>query len=150
MPYSNRDLKEYDKTRDLSPEWDLWSLGVIILEVLVGSEVVATVDSDQRLRDLLTLIAPLIPSQLFFIVSEMTIFCSGKNIQSIIDRASEKNHDLVMEAVNECRRFRLQSPLKQEILPNFKNFMEIVGIEEDEEREQETMTEVEEKDDLNE
>ena len=47
MPYSNRDLKEYVCREAWDPVYDLWSLGIVILEVLVGPVIVQLLDSDQ-------------------------------------------------------------------------------------------------------
>ena len=40
MPYSNRKLNENPLTRAWSNDWDLWSIGMIALEIVVGSELV--------------------------------------------------------------------------------------------------------------
>ena len=53
MPYSNRSLPQYALAPKSSFVWDLWSIGVIILEVLVGPDLVRGVDSDAAIRELL-------------------------------------------------------------------------------------------------
>jgi hypothetical protein len=40
MPYSNQSLREHSLTRADNGERDLWSVGMIILEILIGSELV--------------------------------------------------------------------------------------------------------------
>ena len=40
MPYNNRMLNENPLTRAWSNDWDLWSIGMIALEIVVGSELV--------------------------------------------------------------------------------------------------------------
>ena len=38
MPYNNQKLKVNPYTRLTSPDWDLWSIGVMSLEIIVGSD----------------------------------------------------------------------------------------------------------------
>ena len=40
MPYNNRKLNENPLTKAWSNEWDLWSIGMIALEIIVGTELV--------------------------------------------------------------------------------------------------------------
>lgn len=40
MPYSNQALREHNLTRSDNGERDLWSVGIIILEILIGTELV--------------------------------------------------------------------------------------------------------------
>ena len=40
MPYSNQALKEHSLTQPHDQERDLWSVGMIVLEILIGSELV--------------------------------------------------------------------------------------------------------------
>ena len=38
MPYNNQKLKINPYTRLDSPDWDLWSIGVMSLEIIVGTD----------------------------------------------------------------------------------------------------------------
>ena len=40
MPYDNRKLGENFLTRASSKDWDLWSIGMMSLEIIVGSDLV--------------------------------------------------------------------------------------------------------------
>ena len=53
MPYSNRKLFAYSLTRPNSKEWDLWSIGVTILEVICGPDMVLSLETDDDVRMLL-------------------------------------------------------------------------------------------------
>ena len=38
MPYNNQKLGVNPYTRLTSPDWDLWSIGVMSLEIIVGTD----------------------------------------------------------------------------------------------------------------
>ena len=98
MPYSNRGLPEYSLQKPWSPEWDCWSLGVIVLEVLVGPRLVAKLDSDRKVREVLNKVTPLIGPELSHIISCMTIFVNDKPLKSILSNQEYLSAELVMKA----------------------------------------------------
>lgn len=48
-PYSARLMPEFDDVDPQSPFWDQWSVGVVILEILVGTDLVLTANSYPRM-----------------------------------------------------------------------------------------------------
>ena len=50
MPYSNIELAEHNLTGAHDQERDLWSVGMIILEILLGSDIVLGLDSNEEVR----------------------------------------------------------------------------------------------------
>ena len=106
MPYSNRELPEYALQKPWSPEFDLWSLGIIILQVLVGQEMVTKMNSDEDVREVLELAKPLIGADLHFLVSRMTIFVDDKVVKSFLLDHNSLNTEkvrLVVQAVVDAR-----------------------------------------------
>ena len=49
MPYSNHNLIGYDCCQEWAMEKDLFSLGVVVLEVLVGSEMIEPINDEDQL-----------------------------------------------------------------------------------------------------
>ena len=99
MPYSNRSLPEYALQKAWSLEWDLWSIGVVILEVLVGSEIVEQLDTDCKIRNILGAIKPLIGADLHQLVERMTVFVDDGVIDSFLTQSGYKVVDQVRRAV---------------------------------------------------
>ena len=78
----------------MSPLYDLWSLGVVILEVLIGSDIVEMMDSDQKVRAVLDNARQIIPGDLLELVERMTIYVDleeSKKLMAKADVVSEEN-----------------------------------------------------------
>ena len=80
MPYSNRGLRDYVAREAWDPVYDLWSLGIVIFEVLVGPEIVKSLDSDQKVRDALNMVKPHLDADLHYLVERMTVFVDPKPV----------------------------------------------------------------------
>ena len=52
MPYSNQALREHSLTQPHDQERDFWSVGMIILEILLGSELVLGLKTNAEVKDL--------------------------------------------------------------------------------------------------
>ena len=52
MPYSNQSCREHELTALDNGERDLWSVGMIVLEIVVGPEIVLGLKSHSQTRDL--------------------------------------------------------------------------------------------------
>ena len=105
MPYSNDELAEHSLTSPNDQSRDLWSVGMIILEILIGSELVLDLKTNSHVRDLITggqswlgqrlskLLVGLLFEVRFSVVAEMLddgIFDSGKRVAKAIAGANQK------------------------------------------------------------
>lgn len=61
MPYNNQKLGTNWLTSHSSKDWDLWSIGMITLEIIVGSELVLPLKTYKDVEDLVVDIRPFIP-----------------------------------------------------------------------------------------
>ena len=53
MPYCNRKLNANPLTRAASNDWDLWSIGIIALEVVVGTDLVLLLQTYEAVESLM-------------------------------------------------------------------------------------------------
>ena len=109
MPYSNRDLKGYETTPAFSYTRDLWSLGVIILEVLVGNDLVRGIRTDDEMRELLKLAKPCIGYDLHRLVERMTVWQSDKPVKEAIDMANDDRHMEVRHAIEKMEKTKMMA-----------------------------------------
>ena len=79
MPYDNRKLGENPLTRASSKDWDLWSIGMITLEVIVGSDLVLTLTTQEAVESLMTDIRPHIPVTTHLLLIEMLFHVSDRH-----------------------------------------------------------------------
>ena len=61
MPYCNRNRGANRDTPSWSPDWDLWSIGMMSLEVIVGSELVLPLKTYEDVEKLMADIQGNIP-----------------------------------------------------------------------------------------
>ena len=71
---------------EVGPVWDLWSLGVVILEVLIGPDVVEMMENDQKIRAVLANVRQMIPGDLITLVERMTIYVSVADSKSLMKK----------------------------------------------------------------
>ena len=76
MPYDNRKLDINPYTRLDSPDWDLWSIGMMSLEIIVGTDLVLPLTTYEAVESLMTDIRPFIPSSTHLLLTEMLFFVS--------------------------------------------------------------------------
>ena len=82
MPYDNRKLGENPLTRSSSKDWDLWSIGMISLEVIVGSDLVLTLTTQEAVESLMADIRPHIPTTTHRLLTEMLFFVKDEHAVS--------------------------------------------------------------------
>ena len=71
MPYCNRNLGANKHTPSWSPDWDLWSIGMMALEVIVGSELVLPLQTYEDVEKLMADIQGHIPMSTHRLLHEM-------------------------------------------------------------------------------
>ena len=76
MPYDNRKLDINPFTRLDSPDWDLWSIGMMSLEIIVGTDLVLLLTTYEAVESLMADIRPFIPSSTHLLLTEMLFFVS--------------------------------------------------------------------------
>ena len=109
MPYSNRELKEYALQKAWSPEYDLWAIGIVILEVLVGPKFVQLISTDCEVRRALRLVRPYLDPDLHYLIEQMTVFVNPKPVNLyltgsglVTEMKVAGSVEKMEEAVKEC------------------------------------------------
>ena len=80
MPYCNRNLGANLHTPSWSPDWDLWSVGMMSLEVIVGSELVLPLKTYQDVEYLMADIQGHIPMATHRLLHEMLFQVRAENV----------------------------------------------------------------------
>ena len=71
MPYNNQFLDVNPLTRLTSPDWDLWSIGIIALEIIVGTELVLLADTYEDVQQLMYDVRAFIPVPTHQLLTEL-------------------------------------------------------------------------------
>ena len=100
MPYNNSKLGVNTFTRLTSPDWDLWSIGMISLEIIVGSELVLLLTTQEDVESLITDIRPFIPTPTHLLLTEMLSYVRDTN--AVVNAKSDyfKTIYQIEEAIN--------------------------------------------------
>ena len=86
-------------TKSTSADWDLWSIGVVIMEILLGPDVVELMDTDQKVRDAIMLARKVIPGDLVNLIDRMTVWNEDKFVRNMIGNPMLNNKIAVAELV---------------------------------------------------
>ena len=71
MPYDNRKLDINPYTRVDSPDWDLWSIGMMSLEIIVGTDLVLLLTTYEAVESLMVDIRPFITLSTHLLLTDM-------------------------------------------------------------------------------
>ena len=100
MPYNNSKLGVNPFTMLTSPDWDLWSIGMMSLEIIVGSELVLQLTTQEDVESLVQDIRPFIPTSTHLLLTEMLLYVRDAN--AVVNAKSEYFETIykIEEAVN--------------------------------------------------
>ena len=110
LPYSNKGTKGYELEPEVGYHWDMWSLGVVILEVIIGPDVVEMMDSDEKVRAVLRNTKYIIPNDLLDLIEKMTIFVDKPEAQRLMKKTeifSEENISHLIKTYEDQRRYKV-------------------------------------------
>ena len=99
MPYSNFYQLEYTSQPAWSNNRDLWSLGVVILEIIIGPEWIMDISSGGELYDVLEGVKPYIGPDLYYMINWMTLTEKDKVVKTMVTRTSIQDHAALKMAV---------------------------------------------------
>ena len=92
MPYSNHNLIGYEISKEWAIERDLWSIGVVIIEILAGSEVVMRIDDEDKLVQTLNVLKPLIGPDLHHLLRMLTLWEKDKPVRGMMRKNEPTDH----------------------------------------------------------
>ena len=100
MPYNNQNLGVNYLTRLTSPDWDLFSIGMMSLEIIVGTELVLLLRTQDEIVSLMQDIRPHIPAPTHLLLTEMLFYVRDE--QAIVNAKSKFFKTLyhIEEAIN--------------------------------------------------
>ena len=108
IPYSNDNLMGYEISKEWAIERDLWSLGIVILEVLAGSEVVRQIEDEDQLVKTLNTLKPLIGPDLHHLVTMLTLWQKDKPVRSMMLKNEPIDHQKVKHDVEKVEQAKVK------------------------------------------
>lgn len=85
MPYSNVDLPEHKLTGFHNQERTMWSVGVVILELFVGSDLVNCMRTNEDVVELLDYISGQLGARLYYMLKALLFQVRFAIVQEILD-----------------------------------------------------------------
>lgn len=104
MPYSNQALKEHSLTQPHEQERDLWSVGIIILEILLGSELVLGLRTNDEVKELTQLVQPWLGARLSTLLTGLLFEVRYNVVKETLEDGLLDSERRVMKAIEEVQK----------------------------------------------
>jgi hypothetical protein len=104
MPYSNQALREHSLTQPHDQERDLWSVGMIILEVLLGSELVFGLKTNAEVRDLILFVQQWLGARLTTLLTGLLFDVRYAVVKETLDDGLLNSERRVSKAIEEVQK----------------------------------------------
>ena len=98
-PYSAQKLRQFQKLGNAAAFWDCWSLGLVILEVIVGTELVAPAHDLEQVEELLDLCGPHLDAAVGTLLKDLILFGDVVKVKEMLQEILPERPRLVTEAV---------------------------------------------------
>ena len=122
MPYNNQDQEVNPTTRKWSKDWDLWSVGMMTLEIIVGSELVLLLDDHDKVLKLVMDIRYHIPTATHQLLQEMLFQVRDEHaVQNAKDGNIASKYQ-IEKALNGMERAKEKNSLIRAKIERFKEF----------------------------
>ena len=116
MPYGNQDLTEHELTGFHDQERSLWSVGMIILELFVGTDLVHSMKSNSEVVELLDYVSAQLGARIYQLLKALLFEVRFSIVQDTLDDGILANPDRVSKAFKDVERRRTVSKYLQDIL----------------------------------
>ena len=122
MPYNNQYNGVNWSTSRTSPDWDLWSIGMIALEVIVGSELVLPLHTHECVESLMVDIRAFIPAPTHQLLTELLFHVRDK--QALVNSKSNffKTMYKFEEAINSMEEAKKGNSIIKKRVETFKAY----------------------------
>ena len=98
-PYNGLKVDEEEYLDNASPELDYWSVGVVILEILAGTELVITATSASKIRDLLRLCEQHLDSSTVSLLKHLLFGANEDYLEVYLEEVLTKKPNIVAEGI---------------------------------------------------
>ena len=122
MPYSNQALKEHSLTQPHDQERDLWSVGIIILEILLGSELVLGLKTNAEVRDLIQFVQSWLGARLSSLLTGLLLEVRFGVVKEILDDGHLDSERRVSRAIEDVQKAKNRYLKLQEMEKDFLKF----------------------------
>ena len=119
MPYNNQKLGVNRFTRVTSPDWDLWSIGIMSLEIIIGSELVLLLDTYEAVERLMEDIRAHIPTVTHVLLTEMLLWVKDEHAVANAKSDHFKSFYRIEEAVNGIEQAKIGNKILVKRLADF-------------------------------
>jgi len=116
MPYSNQDLKEHEQTGYHRQERTMWSVGMMILQLFVGSEVVQCFYTHQDVMEGLTHVQNELGNRLYGLIRALMFEVSFEVIKETLDGGILDSPERVAKSIRHAGKRIRDSNFIQELL----------------------------------
>ena len=116
MPYSNQDLKEHEQTGYHRQERTMWSVGMMILQLFVGSEVVQCLYTHQDVIEGLTHVQNELGNRLYGLIRALMFEVRFEVIKETLDGGILDSPERVAKSIRHARKRIRDSNFIQELL----------------------------------
>ena len=115
MPYSNKELAEHNLTGAHDQERDLWSVGMIILEIFLGSDIVLGLDSNAEVRKVVEESRSWLGQRLSTLLTSLLFEVKHGIVAEMLDDGIFDSNKRVGKAIEAAQRFKEKNPLLQKM-----------------------------------
>ena len=122
MPYQNNHLGINWRTRLTSPDYELWSIGMMVLETIVGSELVLLLDTYEAVEALIEDVRGHMPMVTHQLLVELLFHVKDEYALMNAKRQDFKIHYLIEEAIVGLEKAKKGNKLLQQRMAAFKAF----------------------------
>ena len=119
MPYSNQQLREHSLTTCHMQERDMWSVGMIILEILVGTEMVLGLKTNDQVKEVVYYITPWVGQRLSSLLMGLLFEVKWKAVGAALADGVLDSEKKVARAISEVESGMAQHPKLQKIVDEF-------------------------------
>jgi hypothetical protein len=116
MPYINQDLQEHELTSFHNQERTMWSVGVIILELFVGTELVNCMRTNEDVVELLDYLSGQFGARIYHLLKGLLFDVRYSIVQDILDDGVLANPERVAKSLKDVQRKRKDSKFLQDML----------------------------------
>ena len=122
MPYNNQELNVNPGTRKWSKDWDLWSVGMMALEVLVGSELVLPLKTIEDVEGLLSDIRAFVPEPTWLLIHQMLLQVQDKMAVQSAKQTCFASIYLVEKTVNDIEKAKKGNKILKARMDDFRAY----------------------------
>ena len=123
-PYSARQMEEFSYLPQRCDFWDRWAIGVVILEILVGTELVLVATSYEKVEQLLEHCEEWLDPVMLEIVQALMFDQESPSISELLQKLENAPEDIVSQTIRRVEAAAFEDATLQCWMRLFEQYME--------------------------